>query len=287
MDIDRGAGPSGHRRRQLHRSRICADVCGASAPGSPWSSSSAQLLPREDEDVSDGIRAILEAEGIDVPPGRPSACRCPAMRRQRGGRRRVRHGVARNRRLVMCCWPSAGGPTPTTWASRLRASSSMRAATSWSMSSFAPAPKGVWAMGDCNGRGAFTHTACNDYEIVAANLFDGDPRRVSDRIPCLRALHRSAALGRVGMTEREVRASGRKALGCARCRCSASAARSEAGETQGFMKALVDADTKRLLGAAILGLEWRRSGSLIARRHGGRPALHGHFPGRAHPSDSQ
>ena len=112
--------------------------------------------------------------------------------------------------------------------------------------------EGVWAMGDCNGRGAFTHTAWNDYEIVAANLFDNDARRVSDRIPCY-ALFIDPALGRVGMTEREVRASGRPAL-FARMPMQRVGRAREAGETQGFMKALVDADTQRLLGAAILGL---------------------------------
>ena len=70
---------------------------------------------------------------------------------------------------------------------------------------------GIWAIGDCNGRGAFTHTAYNDYEIVAANLLDNDPRRVSDRIPCY-GLYTDPPLGRVGLTETEVRESGRPAL---------------------------------------------------------------------------
>lgn len=111
---------------------------------------------------------------------------------------------------------------------------------------------GVWALGDCNGRGTFTHTAWNDYEIVAANLFDADPRRVSDRIACY-ALFIDPALARVGMTEREVRTSGRPALMAKMPMQRVGRAR-EAGETQGFMKVLVDADTKRILGAALLGL---------------------------------
>jgi pyruvate/2-oxoglutarate dehydrogenase complex dihydrolipoamide dehydrogenase (E3) component len=111
---------------------------------------------------------------------------------------------------------------------------------------------GVWAIGDVNGRGAFTHTSYNDYEIVAANLFDGDPRKVTDRIVCF-GLFIDPPLGRVGMTEREVRASGRRALMGKRMMTRVSRAR-EFGETHGFIKILVDADTEEILGAAILGL---------------------------------
>jgi pyruvate/2-oxoglutarate dehydrogenase complex dihydrolipoamide dehydrogenase (E3) component len=112
--------------------------------------------------------------------------------------------------------------------------------------------EGVWAVGDCNGQGAFTHTAWNDHEIVVANLFDNDPRRVSDRTACY-ALFIDPALGRVGLTEREVRATGRPALMSTMPMHRVGRAR-EAGETQGFMKVLVDAGTQHLLGAAILGL---------------------------------
>ena len=107
-------------------------------------------------------------------------------------------------------------------------------------------------MGDCNGRGAFTHTAWNDHEIVMANLFDQDPRRISDRIPCY-ALFIDPPLGRIGINETEARASGRKLL-CAKMPMQRVGRAREAGETQGFMKVLVDADSKLLLGAAILGL---------------------------------
>ncbi len=110
----------------------------------------------------------------------------------------------------------------------------------------------VWAIGDVNGRGAFTHTSYNDYEIVAANLFDDDPRIVMDRIVCF-GLFIDPPLGRVGMTEREVRASGRRALLGKRMMTRVSRAR-EFGETHGFIKILVDADTEEILGAAILGL---------------------------------
>ncbi len=111
---------------------------------------------------------------------------------------------------------------------------------------------GVWALGDCNGKGAFTHTSYNDYEIVAANLLDDDPRRVSDRILTY-ALYIDPPLARVGMTEVQVRDSGRKALIGKREMTRVSRAR-EKGETQGFMKIVVDAETKQILGAAILGV---------------------------------
>ncbi|HEX5690324.1 MAG TPA: hypothetical protein VFX76_10005, partial [Roseiflexaceae bacterium] len=98
----------------------------------------------------------------------------------------------------------------------------------------------------------FTHTSWNDHEIVVANLFDADPRRIGDRIPCY-ALFIDPALGRVGMTETEALATGRRLLRAKMPMQRVGRAR-EAGETQGFMKVLVDADSKELLGAAILGL---------------------------------
>ncbi len=111
---------------------------------------------------------------------------------------------------------------------------------------------GIWAMGDVNARGAFTHTSYNDYEILAANMFDGDPRRVSDRILTY-GLFVDPPLGRVGMTEREVRDSGRKALVGKMMMARVGRAR-ERSETQGFMKVLIDAETKKILGATILGI---------------------------------
>ncbi|MBC7944796.1 MAG: FAD-containing oxidoreductase [Burkholderiales bacterium] len=110
----------------------------------------------------------------------------------------------------------------------------------------------VWALGDVNGRGAFTHTSWNDYEIVAANLLDNDPRKVSDRILAY-ALFIDPPLGRAGMTEREVRASGKQALIGKLPMTKVGRAR-EKGETLGFMKVLVDAQSKKILGAALLGL---------------------------------
>ncbi|UCZ62483.1 FAD-containing oxidoreductase [Mycolicibacterium phocaicum] len=110
----------------------------------------------------------------------------------------------------------------------------------------------IWAMGDCNGKGAFTHTSYNDFEIVAANLLDNEPRRVSDRIPTY-ALYIDPPLGRAGMTEAQVRASGRKALVGKRPMTRVGRA-VEKGETQGFMKVVVDAETNQILGASILGV---------------------------------
>jgi pyruvate/2-oxoglutarate dehydrogenase complex dihydrolipoamide dehydrogenase (E3) component len=110
---------------------------------------------------------------------------------------------------------------------------------------------GIWAIGDCNGKGAFTHTAYNDFEIVAANLLDNDPRRVSDRITAY-GLYIDPPLGRIGMTETEVRQSGKAALMGTRPMTKVGRA-VEKGESDGFMKVLVDAETKQILGASILG----------------------------------
>lgn len=119
---------------------------------------------------------------------------------------------------------------------------------------------GVYALGDCNGRGAFTHTSYNDFEIVAANLLNGEDRRVSQRIPAY-ALYIDPPLGRVGMTETQARASGKKLLVGTRAMTKVGRA-VEKGETQGFMKIIADADSKRILGASILGV-------------GGDEAIHG------------
>jgi pyruvate/2-oxoglutarate dehydrogenase complex dihydrolipoamide dehydrogenase (E3) component len=111
---------------------------------------------------------------------------------------------------------------------------------------------GIWALGDCNGRGAFTHTAYNDYEIVAANLFGGEPRRLSDRIPCY-ALYVDPPLGRVGLTERDALAQGHTIrIGTRPMTRVARAV--EKGETRGLMKVVVDARSNLILGASILGV---------------------------------
>jgi pyruvate/2-oxoglutarate dehydrogenase complex dihydrolipoamide dehydrogenase (E3) component len=111
---------------------------------------------------------------------------------------------------------------------------------------------GVWALGDCNGRGAFTHTSYNDFEIVAGNILDGQQRRLSDRIPAY-ALYTDPPLGRVGMTEAEVRQAGYAAMvGTIEMKRVGRAY--EKGETLGFMKILVDKASKQILGASFLGL---------------------------------
>ena len=112
---------------------------------------------------------------------------------------------------------------------------------------------GVWALGDVNGRGAFTHTSYNDFQIVAGNLLDGEKRRVSDRIPTY-ALFIDPPLGRVGMSEAEVRARGKPALVGMMPMTRVGRAR-ERGETQGFMKVLVDAESERILGASLLCID--------------------------------
>ena len=211
---------------------------------------SATLLPREDEDVAEGIQAILEAEGVEF----QLAAECISLSREG------------NQVLVgaLCDTPLpplaashvllAVGRRPNTDGLGLETAGIALDARGYITvdDQLRTSAEGVWAMGDCNGRGAFTHTAWNDYEIVAANLFDQDPRRVSDRVPCY-ALFIDPALGRVGMSEREVRASGRDAL-VARMPMQRVGRAREAGETQGLMKALVDAQTHQLMGAAILGL---------------------------------
>jgi len=144
------------------------------------------------------------------------------------------------------CWlPWGDGPVPTISASIGPAL--FRTSTDQLRTNV----PGVWALGDCNGRGAFTHTAYNDFEIVAANLLDSDPRRLSDRITAY-ALYIDPPLGRAGLTEDQVRRIGKRALIGERPMTSGGRA-VEKGETQGFMKVLVDADNKEILGAAILG----------------------------------
>jgi pyruvate/2-oxoglutarate dehydrogenase complex dihydrolipoamide dehydrogenase (E3) component len=112
---------------------------------------------------------------------------------------------------------------------------------------------GIWALGDCNGKGAFTHTAYNDFEVVAANFLEGGPkRRWSDRIPCY-ALFVDPPLGRVGLTERDALARGHAIRVCSRPMTRVARA-VEKGETRGLMKVIVDAQSNLILGCAILGV---------------------------------
>ena len=214
---------------------------------------SARLLPREDEDVSDGIRAILEKEGVRF----ALASECLALSRD-GGRIVVGAACAGDQPTIVGSHVLlAVGRRPNTDGLGLEAAGINTDTRGYITvdDQCRTSAEGVWAVGDCNGRGAFTHTSWNDHEIVVANLFDNDPRRITDRIACY-ALFIDPALGRIGMNEAEARAAiakGRKVLRAKMPMQRVGRAR-EAGETQGFMKVLVDADTQRLLGAAILGL---------------------------------
>ena len=211
---------------------------------------SARLLPREDEDVSDGIRSILENEGVRF----ALASECISLARD-GERITVGALCAGNPPPITGSHVLlAVGRRPNTDGIGLEAAGVRTDVRGYIVvdDQCRTSAQGVWAVGDCNGRGAFTHTSWNDHEIVVANLFDNDPRRIADRIPCY-ALFIDPALGRVGMTETEARASGRKLL-CAKMPMARVGRAREAGEMQGFMKVVVDADSRHILGAAILGL---------------------------------
>jgi pyruvate/2-oxoglutarate dehydrogenase complex dihydrolipoamide dehydrogenase (E3) component len=207
-----------------------------------------RLTAREDEDVSAAVKEILEAEGIEIHLG---ATAMRVAKRDNGFELYPRDDadpIVGSQLLV------ATGRTPNTDDLGL------------DTAGVRTDPRGfvevddqlrtnvshVWAMGDCNGKGAFTHTSYNDFEIVAANLLDDDPRRVSDRVTTY-ALYIDPPLGRAGLTVAEVRASGRKALVGKRSMTKVGRA-VEKGETQGFMKVVVDAETEEILGAAILGV---------------------------------
>lgn len=211
---------------------------------------SPRLLPREDEDVSDGVRAILEAEGIRLNTG----AECLSLGR-RGERLTVGAACATDMPPVEGSHVLlAVGRQPNTDGIGLELAgvqTDERGFVVVDDQCRSVSAEGVWALGDCNGRGAFTHTSWNDHEIVVANLFDRDPRRIGDRIACY-ALFIDPPLARVGATDTELRASGRPALHAKMAMQRVGRAR-ESGETQGFMKVVVDAQTRRLLGATILG----------------------------------
>jgi pyruvate/2-oxoglutarate dehydrogenase complex dihydrolipoamide dehydrogenase (E3) component len=210
-----------------------------------------RLIQREDEDVSDAIRTVLEAEAIKM---RLSA-ECIALER-RGDKVAVGVDCTSGDKIVVGSHVLlAVGRVPNTADLGLE-----KAGVAVDQRGYIQVDDqlrtnvpGIYALGDCNGRGAFTHTSYNDYEIVAANLLDGDQRRVSDRITAY-ALYIDPPLGRAGMTETEARKSGRKALIAKRAMARVGRA-VEKGETQGFMKVLVDAETKQILGASLLGIE--------------------------------
>jgi len=210
-----------------------------------------RLIAREDEEVSAAVQRILEGEGIEI---RLNA-KCITLAKHGNG---VAAGLS-----------CEGGPPEVTGSHLLLAVGRVPNTDDLGLEKagvktdargyiavddeLRTSVPGIWALGDANGRGAFTHTSYNDYEIVAANLLDGGRRRVTDRIPAY-ALYIDPPLGRAGMTEREARASGRKVLAATMMMSRVGRAR-ERGETQGFMKIWVDAQTRLILGAALLGIE--------------------------------
>ena len=209
-----------------------------------------RLIGREDEDVSQAVREILEAEGIHI---RLNA-KCVSLAKRDGG-------VA----VGLTCEdgpPEVAGTHVLLAVGRIPNTSDLgleRAGVTTDRHGYIIVDDqlqtnvpGIWALGDCNGHGAFTHTSYNDYEIVADNLFNADHRRVSDRIQAY-ALYIDPPLGRCGMTDAEIRKSGRRAL-VAKYPMSQVSRAYEKGETQGFIKICVDAETKQILGAAILGV---------------------------------
>ncbi|MDT7732971.1 MAG: hypothetical protein QOE12_145 [Mycobacterium sp.] len=215
-----------------------------------------RLASREDEDVSATIRTILEDEGIEIIV---DASDIRIVKRDKGFDLTPRAGAA----------PVAGshlllavGRRPNTDDLGLERAGVHTDDRGYIVvdDQLRTNVEHIWAMGDCNGKGAFTHTSYNDFEIVAANLLDDDPRRVSDRITTY-ALFIDPPLGRAGMTVDQVRASGRPALVGQRPMTRVGRA-VEKGETHGFMKVVVDAETHQILGAAILGV-------------GGDEAIHG------------
>ena len=208
------------------------------------------LLPREDADVSAGIADILAGEGIQLVPG----ARDVSLERD-GATTRARfldgagvaHAVSVDRLLV------ATGRRPNTDDLGLETAGVETDARGFIVvdDSCRTSMPHIWALGEVNGRGAFTHTAYNDYEIVAANLLDGGTRSLTDRRTCY-ALFIDPPLGRIGLTETEARATGRPVLVGKRPMSRVGRA-VESGETRGFIKVVVDAESRTLLGAAVLG----------------------------------
>ena len=212
-----------------------------------------RLIAREDEDVSNEIAAFLGREGIDV----HTNAKCLRVSRKDGGIALQVSCEDEPMEVVGSHLLMATGRRPNTDdlgldRAGVKADKRGYIEVDDELSTNVP---GIWALGDCNGRGAFTHTAWNDFEIVAANLLDGEHRKVSDRITAY-ALYTDPPLGRCGMTEAEVRQemrkSGKRAL-MAKIAMEDVSRAYEKGETDGFMKVLVDAESKQILGASFLG----------------------------------
>jgi pyruvate/2-oxoglutarate dehydrogenase complex dihydrolipoamide dehydrogenase (E3) component len=209
-----------------------------------------RLIPREDADISQAVAAFLREEGIDVRVdskviGMEKEKNSIAVKVESAGR--ISHVVGTHVLVAIGRRPN----TDDLGLDKAGIAADGRGYIQVDDQLRTNVP-GIWAMGDCNGRGAFTHTSWNDFEIVAANLLDNDQRRVSDRITAY-ALFTDPPLGRAGMTEAEVRNTGRPALISTKAMEDVSRAY-EKGETKGFMKILVDQDSKQILGASFLGL---------------------------------
>lgn len=217
-----------------------------------------RLIGREDEAISAEVKAILEHEGIAVRTDAHCIAVAPAGDGAGAGVEpavRVSFGAHESHSVTGSHLLLAVGRRPNTDDLGVAAAGIALDARGYitvddELRSNVP---GIWALGDVNGRGAFTHTSYNDYEIVAANLLDGGARRVSDRIPAY-ALYIDPPLGRIGLNEAEVRASGRPSLVAVLPMARVGRAR-ERGETAGFMKVLVDAESQRIVGASLLGIE--------------------------------
>lgn len=217
-----------------------------------------RLIAREDPDISEAVRDILEAEGISVRTGAD----CIAFERS-GEDIAVAVECADAAEPILASHVlMAVGRRPNTddlglEAAGIEVDARGYIAVDDKLETSVP---GVWALGDCNGRGAFTHTAYNDFEIVAANLLDGEDRGVSERLRGY-ALFIDPPLARVGMTNAEAEETGRRLLYSKRAMTRVGRA-VEKGETQGLMTIVADADSRRILGAAIFGT-------------GGDEAIHG------------
>ncbi len=211
---------------------------------------SPRLAIKEDEDVSACIQSILEAEGITV---RTSA-ECISLSRHKDGVSVGTNCTTDSKPVLGTHVLLAVGRTPNTQDLGLSAAGVITDSHGFITvdDHCRTNVPGIFALGDCNGRGAFTHTAYNDYEIVAANLLDQDNRKISDRIPCY-AIYCDPPLARIGITEAEARQSGKSVLIATRPMSHVNRAL-EKGESLGFMKVLIDADTKLILGASLLGV---------------------------------
>jgi pyruvate/2-oxoglutarate dehydrogenase complex dihydrolipoamide dehydrogenase (E3) component len=209
-------------------------------------------VPREDAEVSREIQSILGREGIGFHFGLRGA----KASRAGGGRIRVALNAGRHAHEFECSHLLAAiGRRPNTDDLGLERAGIATDARGFIVTDdrLRTSVDGVFALGDCNGRGAFTHTSYNDFEIVAANLLDGEDRRASERIPAY-ALFTDPPLGRVGLTETEALAAGRR-IRVGRMPMSRVGRARERGETDGFMKVIVDADSERIVGAALLCID--------------------------------